>query len=93
MRNSIKKVMALVGTLAASTAFAADKPNILVFWGDDVGVYNISAYHNGMMEGRLLTLIKSPMKVPFSQTLTHNRVVLPDEPHLFWANIRFVPVY
>lgn len=52
MRNSIKKVMALVGTLAASTAFAADKPNILVFWGDDVGVYNISAYHNGMMGGK-----------------------------------------
>nr|WP_258071229.1 arylsulfatase [Vibrio jasicida] len=31
---------------------ATDKPNILVFWGDDVGVYNISAYHNGMMGGR-----------------------------------------
>ncbi len=29
MRNSIKKVMALVGTLAASTAFAADKPTSL----------------------------------------------------------------
>ena len=27
------------------------KPNILVIWGDDVGVMNISAYHNGMMGG------------------------------------------
>ncbi len=30
---------------------AADKPNILVIWGDDVGMYNISAYHRGMMGG------------------------------------------
>jgi len=28
-----------------------DKPNIVVFWGDDVGLWNISAYHNGMMGG------------------------------------------
>ena len=24
------------------------KPNILVIWGDDVGIWNISAYHRGM---------------------------------------------
>ena len=28
------------------------KPNILVIFGDDVGMYNISAYHRGMMGGR-----------------------------------------
>lgn len=28
-----------------------DKPNILVIWGDDVGMWNISAYHRGMMGG------------------------------------------
>jgi arylsulfatase len=27
------------------------KPNILVIWGDDAGMYNISAYHRGMMGG------------------------------------------
>jgi arylsulfatase A-like enzyme len=33
-------------------AFAQDKkPNILVIWGDDVGMWNISAYHRGMMSG------------------------------------------
>lgn len=31
--------------------FAQDKPNILVIWGDDVGMWNISAYHRGMMGG------------------------------------------
>jgi arylsulfatase A-like enzyme len=25
------------------------KPNILVIWGDDIGVHNISAYNHGIM--------------------------------------------
>ncbi|MDD2058910.1 arylsulfatase [Pseudomonas sp. GD03860] len=28
---------------------AADKPNILVIFGDDIGIFNISAYNQGMM--------------------------------------------
>ena len=28
---------------------AGSKPNILVIWGDDVGIANISAYSNGLM--------------------------------------------
>ncbi len=31
------------------TSSAKDKPNILVIWGDDVGITNISAYSHGMM--------------------------------------------
>jgi arylsulfatase len=34
---------------AVSPALAAEKPNILVIWGDDVGRSNISAYTRGMM--------------------------------------------
>jgi arylsulfatase A-like enzyme len=30
-------------------AQAADKPNILVIWGDDIGPFNVSAYIIGMM--------------------------------------------
>ena len=30
---------------------AKSRPNILVIWGDDVGMWNISAYHRGMMGG------------------------------------------
>ncbi|WP_105254375.1 arylsulfatase [Pseudoalteromonas sp. T1lg75] len=37
--------------LTCIPSFAADKPNILVIWGDDVGMWNISAYHRGMMGG------------------------------------------
>ena len=29
----------------------ANKPNILIIWGDDVGMWNISACHRGMMGG------------------------------------------
>jgi arylsulfatase A-like enzyme len=36
-------------SLAASAQ--SDKPNILIIWGDDVGMWNISAYHRGMMGG------------------------------------------
>ena len=36
--------------LAGPPAEAADKkPNILVIWGDDVGISNISAYSDGLM--------------------------------------------
>jgi arylsulfatase len=28
------------------------KPNILVIWGDDIGIWNLSCYHRGMMGGR-----------------------------------------
>src|SRR5262249_12435457 len=46
-------IMALVLSclmLAATDAQAqAKKPNILVLWGDDVGVHNISAYNHGIM--------------------------------------------
>jgi arylsulfatase len=41
-------VVALVSVV--SPAQAADKkPNILVIWGDDIGIHNISVYSHGMM--------------------------------------------
>jgi arylsulfatase A-like enzyme len=33
--------------LFGGTALAADKPNIVVIWGDDIGQSNISAYTHG----------------------------------------------
>ncbi|MBD3585718.1 arylsulfatase [Salinimonas sp. HHU 13199] len=43
----------LVILLSISQTVAQDdnQPNILVIWGDDVGMWNISAYHRGMMGG------------------------------------------
>lgn len=40
---------AIGGLLTCLAAFAAEKPNILVIWGDDIGQSNISAYSRGMM--------------------------------------------
>ena len=34
---------------AASSGSSGRKPNILIIWGDDIGVANISAYSNGLM--------------------------------------------
>ena len=39
----------VVLTLASGSSFAANKPNIVVIWGDDIGQSNISAYTKGMM--------------------------------------------
>ena len=39
----------LLLALFPGLALAADKPNILIIWGDDVGWFNISAYNHGMM--------------------------------------------
>ena len=42
-----KKAAPSPGPAAASPA--GSKPNILVIWGDDIGIANISAYSNGLM--------------------------------------------
>ena len=43
--------LALVGLASSADIASAQqkKPNILVIWGDDVGVHNISAYNHGIM--------------------------------------------
>jgi arylsulfatase len=55
MEEKMKKLTIFTLTVFAVFAFAispvaaAKKPNILVIWGDDIGVHNISAYNNGIM--------------------------------------------
>ncbi len=40
------------GPAAQKGPSASAKPNILVIYGDDIGIWNISAYHMGLMGGR-----------------------------------------
>ena len=56
--SSIVFAFLAVLVLAAGPALAADKPNIVVIMGDDIGWYNIGAYHQGMMAGRTPNLDK-----------------------------------
>jgi hypothetical protein len=56
-RRSLTAV-ALTGAALLSISFHAQaqqpprKPNILVIMGDDIGMWNIGAYHRGLMAGR-----------------------------------------
>ena len=44
------KVLPFLAPLAfAQSLSAASKPNIVVFWGDDIGRSNVSAYTDGMV--------------------------------------------
>jgi arylsulfatase A-like enzyme len=42
-------VAVALGICVTGSVHAAEKPNILVIWGDDIGVHNISAYNHGIM--------------------------------------------
>ena len=51
----MRKIFFVLSALLAFTAVsagAADKPNIVVIMGDDIGWSNIGAYHQGMMAGQ-----------------------------------------
>jgi arylsulfatase len=66
MKASAKRLLgaaipiALAATLAGGSPAAAQekKPNILVIMGDDVGWFNIGAYHQGIMSGKTPNLDK-----------------------------------
>ncbi len=49
--KSLRNTLVLFAVALSSLASAADKPNMLVIWGDDIGVYNVSAYHRGLVGG------------------------------------------
>ena len=47
-----------IAILPASAQVPAQKPNIVVIMGDDIGMWNIGAYHRGLMAGRTPNLDK-----------------------------------
>ena len=51
-------VAAVIGGSAPAIAQQPKPPNILVIMGDDIGMWNIGAYHRGMMAGRTPNLDK-----------------------------------
>ena len=56
---ALATVATLFGLVGVPAAKAQEKkPNILVIMGDDVGWFNIGAYHRGMMSGKTPNLDK-----------------------------------
>ena len=51
-------VAGVIGPASAQEKEKGKKPNILVIMGDDVGWFNIGAYHRGMMSGKTPNLDK-----------------------------------
>ena len=51
-------LLTCLSALPARTWAQEKKPNIVVIMGDDIGMWNIGAYHRGMMAGRTPNLDK-----------------------------------
>jgi arylsulfatase len=52
--KSVKRFAVIIAASLSiyGTAFAAaEKPNILFIMGDDIGIMNVGAYHQGLMVG------------------------------------------
>ncbi len=47
--KKLKTTNLLLTLFIAASVFAQDKPNILVIWGDDIGITNLSCYSDGLM--------------------------------------------
>src|SRR5881628_1922987 len=63
MKDTRRRLLILVAlftvtALTAASASAQPKPNIVVIMGDDIGIWNIGAYHRGMMAGKTPNLDK-----------------------------------
>jgi hypothetical protein len=56
-----------------ATVSDGDRPNILVIWGDDIGITNLSCYSDGLMGYRTPNIDGSPTRACGSPTPTASR--------------------
>ena len=67
------------------------KPNILVIFGDDIGMWNVGAYTHGMM-GRTPNIDSiAKRRHASSPTTTVSRAAPPAAPPSSWDNCRSAP--
>ena len=82
----------LVAIGAAAPAVAQQKqPNILFIMGDDVGWFNIGAYHQGIMSGKTPNLDRLASEGCASPTIMPKRAAPPVAPISSLANCRSGP--
>jgi arylsulfatase len=48
-RSAVSLTGLILGVLWLGPLAAQDRPNFLIIWGDDIGIYNLSAYNDGAM--------------------------------------------
>src|SRR5262245_28804521 len=63
--------VAIVAMAVATGAHAQGKPNILFVMGDDIGWFNIGAYHQGIMAGRTLVQIAEVVLAELAGRVAH----------------------
>ena len=51
-RIMLSLIVGMLTTLSFTTNAAQEKPNIFVIFTDDIGISNLSAYHNGVMSSQ-----------------------------------------
>src|SRR5262249_12537951 len=56
--SALSAATSIQTAVAQQAATSGQKPNILVIMGDDVGWFNIGAYHQGIMSGKTPNLDK-----------------------------------
>ena len=66
-------LLVLMLSLPANSATAQTKPNILVIFGDDIGMNNISAYGHGVIGYQTPNIDRSPAKAHCSPTITASK--------------------
>ncbi len=90
--RSVFCFVALTTFIIGAPVLAANKPNIVIVWGDDIGWFNISAYNMGMMGYKTQTLTGSPRKAQCLPTGMASRAAPPAAQHLLPAKRRFARV-
>ena len=92
MKSVSSKLLALLILLIPlQAASAADKPNILVIWGDDIGQFNVSAYNMGMMGYKTPNIDRIAKEGACSPTGTASRAAPPAAPPSSPASRRCAP--
>jgi hypothetical protein len=62
---ALATVGTLFGVVGTPTVQAQEKkPNIVVIMGDDIGIWNLGAYHQGLMAGRTPNLDQLHHRTP-----------------------------
>ena len=79
MMRLLAVICILTLALFANPSAAQEKPNILVIWGDDVGISNISAYHRGMLGGSTPNIDRIANEGALLQITTRSNPVRPED--------------